>query len=171
MLVVSRSGADHYPIGAGVDIGMGCVLLSGVVICFALLVKAAFMVPAGVGVLLRKQWGRILTLVLAALALQFYLFALISVAQEPVGDAHGSLKTIVIVIAAAQVLYATLAFIILVKNGAEFSSRQVHSEVPARPSRSVAVTAIGLFTLLLGGAYAALSIWLFSALGKVFTGK
>jgi hypothetical protein len=68
---------------------------------------------AGWGVLGRKPWGRVLALILAALAV---LWGLLSLGAYAKGATY-------IVLGAAQLLYGTLAFIILIRSGQEFSGR------------------------------------------------
>jgi hypothetical protein len=70
-------------------------------------------VLAGWGVLLRKQWGRIPTFLVALLAMFWSLFLLFS------NDIQ------LIVIGAIQFLYGILAFVILIVNRKEFSQRPV----------------------------------------------
>jgi fumarate reductase subunit D len=65
---------------------------------------------AGAGVLLRKPWGRILTFILAVLAIQLGL----------VWVGGGDQDATDIVLGAAQVFYGILAFVILIGNGAAF---------------------------------------------------
>jgi len=86
---------------------------------------------AGVGVLLRKQWGRVLTFSLAALAV------LLGVVWASGGE-QGATE---VALGMAQVLYGILAVVILIKNGAEFSTRRAERtatrgrEVVAEPAR------------------------------------
>ena len=72
-------------------------------------------VLAGLGALLRRQWGRILTLIMSVLAI---LWGLAALGAYEKGTSY-------IAFGAAQILYAVLAFVILVKNGAEFSRPRV----------------------------------------------
>src|ERR1700722_19512567 len=180
---------------------MGIALLLILAIGIALLVKAMFMVPAGVGILLRKQWGLILTLVLAALSALFYLGILTERSEIVDQTKHEDQKKVEVIrnthesggnfvqsapqfIAAGQILYAILTFIILFKNRAEFSrpradmkqttasgngTNQERAGAEAKPSRSVAVTAIGVITLLLGLVYAALGGWFLYSIKIVFS--
>jgi hypothetical protein len=73
---------------------------------------------AGSGVLLRLHWGRILTFIVAIVAI---LWALDSVDAYKHQDDDYQWKTALIPFAAAQVLYGILAVVILIKNGAAFS--------------------------------------------------
>ena len=70
-------------------------------------------VLAGVGVLMRKTWGRILTMVFAAVAA---LWGLIFVAISK-GDA------VMIALGAAQLGYAVFVFVVLVWNDAQVARR------------------------------------------------
>ncbi len=73
---------------------------------------------AGSGILLRLQWGRILTFIVAIAAI---LWALDSAdAYKHEGDNY-QWKRALIPFAAVQVLYGVLAFVILIKNGAAFT--------------------------------------------------
>ena len=72
---------------------------------------------AGVGVLLRLQWGRILTFIVAIVAI---LWALDSVDAYRYQEDVYRWKTALIPFAAAQVLYGTSAVVVLIKNGATF---------------------------------------------------
>jgi hypothetical protein len=65
----------------------------------------------GLGALLRKQWGRILTFILAVLAILL----------GPLWAVGGDQDATDIALGAAQVLYGILAFVILIRKGAEFS--------------------------------------------------
>jgi len=69
---------------------------------------------AGYGVLLRKEWGRILALILAVLAILLGLIW-ISGVEDIVQDAK------VFVLGASQILYGVVAFLILLTKGDEFS--------------------------------------------------
>jgi hypothetical protein len=73
---------------------------------------------AGFGVLLRLQWGRILTFILATLAI---LWGLASVEAYRQQDDIYYWKSGLIAFGAVQLLYAILAFVILIKNGAAFA--------------------------------------------------
>jgi hypothetical protein len=75
---------------------------------------------AGWGVLLRLQQGRILTFIVAIVAI---LWALDSVDAYKHQNDDYQWKTALIPFAAAQVLYGILAVVILIKNGAAFSER------------------------------------------------
>jgi hypothetical protein len=86
------------------------------------LIKAVVMILAGLGVLRRRQWALVLTLCLAGLAIMIYLTALSNIAiifTQPDFPIAG--LAFPIAIAVGQVLYALFAFIVLIKNGAEFS--------------------------------------------------
>jgi hypothetical protein len=69
---------------------------------------------AALGVLWRKQWGRILTYIVAVLAILLGLLCLIGI-QDVVHDA------IVLALGVAQVLYGILAVVILSMKRADFS--------------------------------------------------
>jgi len=81
------------------------------VIGVGLLVQGVLGALAGAGALRRRQWGRALTFLAAALAVLWGLLFLGGHDQEPTSVA----------LAAAQVLYGVVAFVVLVRNGAEFS--------------------------------------------------
>ncbi len=83
----------------------------GVVIGIAFLVSGVLGILAGLGTLSRQQWGRILTFITAALAM---LLGLLSLSAYDEGAVEA-------VLGAVQLLYGILAFVILIKNGAEFS--------------------------------------------------
>jgi hypothetical protein len=91
------------------------------VIGFALLLQGSVGILAGLGVLWRKQWGRIGTFILAALAI---LWGLLFMGGAFEGGAfeHGISY---IALGAAQLLYGILAFVILIQKGAEFSRFRV----------------------------------------------
>jgi peptidoglycan/LPS O-acetylase OafA/YrhL len=80
---------------------------------------AAFLPPAllgllaGWGVLRRRQWGRALAFVLAALALLLGLLWVCGGNGEPVDLALGGV----------QILYGIFATVVLTRRGAEFSRR------------------------------------------------
>jgi hypothetical protein len=91
--------------------------LFGIIPALLIVVGVAFLLPsllgllAGSGALLREQWGRILTLILAGLAMPLGVVWMAAANQNAADIALG----------AAQVLYGILAFVILIGNGAEFS--------------------------------------------------
>ena len=97
------------PVAALLGIGPAIVFVMGV--CFLPLGFLGLL--AGLGVLLRKQWGRILTFILAALAILLGL--------TWVGDRDATH----IAIGVAQVLYGIFAFVILIRNRTEFSRPRV----------------------------------------------
>jgi hypothetical protein len=74
---------------------------------------------AALGVLLHKQWGRILTFIMAGLAILWGLLSLSAYNSDATGNAT------LIAYGAFQLLYAILTFVILIKNGAEFSRPRV----------------------------------------------
>jgi hypothetical protein len=92
------------------------IALGGIVPGFIIMFGIAFLPPgllalcAGVGTLLRKQWGRILTYVVAVMAILLGLVWVIGSDQDLTDIAVG----------AAQILYGVLAFCILTLNCAEF---------------------------------------------------
>src|SRR5262245_17239881 len=88
-------------------------ILGGILAVFggAFLLQGVPMMLAGLGSLLRRQWGRILTLIMAVLAI---LWGLTALGAYDKGTSY-------IAFGAAQILYAILTFVILVKNGEEFS--------------------------------------------------
>jgi hypothetical protein len=76
--------------------------------------RGGFGLLAGLGVLWRKQWGRILTFILAILAVIVGLLLLNANMQDAGGD--GAL----ISFGAAEILFGILASVSLIKHGAEF---------------------------------------------------
>ena len=70
------------------------------------------------GVLWRKQWGRILALLMASLTILMGLLSLALYLQTR------SEITILIAFGAAEILYGVLTFVILLKNSADFSRPQ-----------------------------------------------
>lgn len=85
-----------------------------IVIGVAVLLQGVLGMLAGLGILLRKPWGRILTFIMAVLAILWGLLFL-SGYQDP------DPSYTEIAIGAAQVLYGILALVVLIMNGAEFS--------------------------------------------------
>lgn len=73
---------------------------------------------AGLGILWRQQWGRVLGFILAVLSMMMGLVSLI--AYKPDGDG-----TAFIAFGATEILYGTLLFVVLIKNGAAFSRPRV----------------------------------------------
>jgi hypothetical protein len=111
-------GGAGWLVKPGGDPWVQVIALGGIVPALIILLGIAFLVQgllgllAGSGILLRKAWGRILTFILAVLAI---LLGLVWVSG---GDATD------IALGAAQVLYGILAFVILIRKGAEFSRPQ-----------------------------------------------
>jgi hypothetical protein len=93
--------AGLFGIGAAIVIIVGLVFLSAGILGLL----------GGLGVVLRKEWGRVLTFILAVLAILFGLLWLVGSDQDAPAIAVG----------AAQLLYGILAFVILIRLGAEFS--------------------------------------------------
>lgn len=91
-------------------------VLGGLLAVFggALLLQGMPMILAGVGVLLRRQWGRMLTLLMAGLT---GLWGLLSLGLSDKGAGY-------VAFGAAEILYAILAVVVLFKHGAEFSRCQ-----------------------------------------------
>ena len=89
----------------------GLMVMIGVVFLFL----GVPMMLAGLGVLLRKQWGRILAFVMAVLGILWGLLCLGAY------DADAAGNVTVIASGAAEILYGVLAFVILIKHGREFS--------------------------------------------------
>ena len=77
---------------------------------------------AGWGVLRRKSWARVLTLILSGLAILWGVLSLGAYAKSAT----------YIVLGAAQLLYGTLAFIVMIRSGQEFSKQR--TDQVARPS-------------------------------------
>jgi hypothetical protein len=94
--------------------------LGGLVPAFIVLIGLGFLMPgflgllAGSGVLMRKQWGRILTFMFAVPVILLGLLW-VSGVQDAVQDST------VVVVGATQILYGILAFVTLIMNRAEFS--------------------------------------------------
>jgi hypothetical protein len=121
-----------------------------VVIIFGL--QGILAILAGSGVLLRLQWGRILTFILVILA---FLWALDSVdAYTHQGDSY-EWKRALIPFAAVQVLYGVLTIVILIKNGAAFS--ELADSDPSRRVRPIYVWAA--WASPSSGATIALALW------------
>jgi hypothetical protein len=70
---------------------------------------------AGLGVLLRKQWGRILTFIVAVLAILWGLACLGAYKQDTAAN------TVFLASGAAQILYGILVFVVLIQKRTEFS--------------------------------------------------
>ena len=86
----------------------------------ALVLQGIVAMLAGLGVLLRLQWGRVLTFIVAMVAVLWALDAVDATQHQ--GDDY-QCKTVLIPFAAIQVLYGVLAFVILIRNGAAFAER------------------------------------------------
>jgi hypothetical protein len=86
-----------------------------------LLLQGVVGILAGLGVLWRKQWGRIVTFILAILAILWGLL-FISGAFEGCSFEQGPTN---IVVGGVQLLYGILALVILIQRGAEFSRPRV----------------------------------------------
>jgi hypothetical protein len=76
-----QAGADAGQ--AGQAAGMGFAIILGVALCIWII--GALFIFAGIGTLKRKQYGRIITLILAALFGVLALFSLIGIGANPVG--------------------------------------------------------------------------------------
>jgi hypothetical protein len=102
------------------------VLAAPVLVLFGVLflVLGILDLVAAFGVFLRKPWGRILTFVMAALAVVFGLLWLSGV-RDVTQDATD------LAIGVVQILYAIVAILVLTVKGGEFESRL------ARPSEQV----------------------------------
>jgi hypothetical protein len=74
---------------------------------------------AGSGVLWRKQWGRILTFIVAVLAILWGVASLGAYTQDANGNAF------FIAFGAIQILYGILAFVVLIQKRGEFSRPRV----------------------------------------------
>jgi len=86
---------------------------TGVVLGVIFLLHGVAIVFGGLGVLRRKQWGRDLTLFMAAITIPWGL-ALVGTYDR--GTSH-------VACGAAQLVYSGLALVILVRNRTEFSGR------------------------------------------------
>ena len=72
---------------------------------------------AGLGILWRKQWGRVLAFIMAVLSVMVGgLVSLSAYKQDAAGNAA---------FGATEILYGILAFVVLIKNGAAFSRPRV----------------------------------------------
>jgi hypothetical protein len=97
------------------------IALGGIVSALIIVFGAVFLLLgilallAGLGVLWRKQWGRILAFIVAAVAILLGLVWVGGSDQEVFDIAVG----------AVQILYGILAFVVLIMNGVEFSRPQV----------------------------------------------
>lgn len=92
----------------------GFMIVIGVVFLLAGLLG----VLAGLGILWRQQWGRVLGFILAVLSMMMGLVSLI--AYQP--DADGNA---LIAFGATGIVYGTLALVVLIRNGAAFSRPRV----------------------------------------------
>jgi hypothetical protein len=99
------------------------ITLGGIIPALVIAIGVAFLLLgilgllAGLGLLLRQPWGRILTFIVAVLAV---LSGLASLGAYEPGDSSFD-----IALGAPQVLYGILAFVILIMNGAAFSRPRV----------------------------------------------
>jgi hypothetical protein len=91
------------------------------VIGVASLLQGVVGMLAGLGVLWRKQWGRIVTFILAVLAI---LWGLLFMGGSFEGGAFEQGATY-IALGAAQLLYGILAFVILIQKRGEFSRPRI----------------------------------------------
>jgi hypothetical protein len=98
----------------GAWLTLGAALLVVVGVLFLLL--GLLVLLAALGILWRKQWGRILTFLVAALAILLGLLWLSGV-QDVVQDATA------LALGVAQVLYGILALVVLGMNRADFSGQ------------------------------------------------
>jgi hypothetical protein len=78
----SATGDDKAKEGAAAASGLFAGIIGVFVVCF--LIIGVLLLLAGIGVLNRRQWGRILTLVLAALAGIGALLSLFSIGVNPI---------------------------------------------------------------------------------------
>lgn len=88
--------------------GLGPAVLVAIGVAF--LPLSLLGLAAGSGALLRQQWGRILTFILAVLAILLGLIWAVGGDREAADLAFG----------AAQISYGILAFLVLIGKGAEF---------------------------------------------------
>jgi hypothetical protein len=86
-----------------------------IVLGLAVLPLAILGLLAGLGVLLRKQWGRVLTFTVAVVAILLGLLWVVG----------SDWDTTDIAVGAVQILYGSLAFVVLLKKRAEFSRPRV----------------------------------------------
>jgi hypothetical protein len=97
-------------LGAWLTLGAAFLVVVGVLF----LLFSSVVLLAALGVLWRKQWGRILTFIVAVLAILLGLLCLGGV-QDVIQDAT------VLALGVAQVLYGILALVILSMKRADFS--------------------------------------------------
>jgi hypothetical protein len=112
ILIFAGDAMANDPAGKGFLEVLGGLLA---VIGGTLLLQGVPMILAGVGVLLRRQWGRILTLLMAGLTVLWGLL-LLSLSDRDAGY---------VAFGAAEILYAIVAVVVLFKHGAEFSRQGV----------------------------------------------
>ena len=90
----------------------GLMIVIGVVVLLVGLAGAL----AGLGILWRQQWGRVLAFIIAVLSVMVGgLVSLIAYKQDAAGIAT---------FGATEILYGMLAFVVLIQNGAAFSRRR-----------------------------------------------
>jgi hypothetical protein len=92
-----------------------------VVIGILMLLLSVLGIFAGVGVLLRKPWGRILGIILAVLATLHGTNLVISLGFSANAESKTGVVLGIISFGAGHILYGLLAVVILIKNGAAFS--------------------------------------------------
>ncbi|MDB5309897.1 MAG: hypothetical protein JWO38_4099 [Gemmataceae bacterium] len=119
-LVFAGVGGVRQPEGDAGGFGWLLQIVAGVTaaVGVAFLLAGAAGVLAGSGVLSRRRWGRVLTLVVSALA------TLSGVGWVAGGDWDAT----DLALGAGQFLYGTFALVVMVRGGAEFS--------PPRPDRT-----------------------------------
>ena len=110
-----REGNPMYGIAVVAWIAGALMIVIGVVF----VPQGILEMLAGSGVLWRKQWGRILTFLVAVLAILWGVACLGAYAQDANGD------TFFIAFGAVQILYGILAFVVLIQKRGEFSQPQV----------------------------------------------
>jgi hypothetical protein len=130
MMTKHPGAVDHAGGLADVDHWVASMFAGlATVIGVALLLQGVVGILAGLGVLWRKQWGRIVTFILAVLAI---LWGLLFMGGAFEGGAFDQSATY-IGLGAAQLLYGILAFVILITKGAEFSGRHAEQVVARGP--------------------------------------
>jgi len=108
ILIFAGDAMAKDPAGKGLLEVVGSLLA---VFGGALLLQGVPMILAGAGVLLRRQWGSLLSMLMAGLAL---LWGLLSLSLSDQGAGY-------LAFGAAEILYAILTVVVLFKHGAEFS--------------------------------------------------
>jgi hypothetical protein len=93
--------------------GLGMLVAAvSALVGIAFLLLTSLGIPAGLGVLMRRQWGRILTFIFAPFAI-----------LTGIGFALGTPDELYVLIGVAQILYGFFAILIMALGGADFRRR------------------------------------------------